>query len=68
MEVTDRPPARFSVFLPTSIRDGIRHQARKLGTHESVVVKLALLRYLADSPAEFPVPAGYAPPTHHTHG
>lgn len=47
MEVTDRPPTRFSVVLPSEIRDQIRHQARSLGTHESVVVKLALRAYLA---------------------
>jgi hypothetical protein len=63
MEVTDRPPTRFSVVLPSEIRDQIRDRARYLGTHESVVVKLALRRYLADSPAECPGPAGYGPPT-----
>lgn len=66
MEVTDRPPTRFSVVLPTSIRDGIRHQARKLGTHESVVVKLVLHRYLVESRAESLELSGCEPPTRRT--
>lgn len=47
MEATVKPPARFSVVLPSEMRDGIRHQARVLRTHESVVVKLALQAYLS---------------------
>lgn len=54
MEVTDHPPTRFSISLPHEIRDRIRHQARELGTHESVVVKLALRQYLVASRAESP--------------
>lgn len=68
MEVTAHPPTRFSVVLPHEIRDRIRHQARELGTPESVVVKLALRQYLAESRAESMERAGYAPPTRHKPG
>ena len=64
MELIDRPSARFSVVLPNELRDRIRHQARALGTHESVVVKLVLRRYLVDFPAECPELGGYEPPIH----